>query len=121
MPIPACLTPILINAHVSTAKSRSPILVHFHFETLFPPSHIFTLLLDTLSPLSLPLGEGDSLRWARICRPTEEVLVATRDGFGESRLVPPVIRARARAGSRLDPESVARHRCVTSVADIMIS
>jgi hypothetical protein len=29
-------------------------------------------------------GEGDSLRWARICRPTEEVLVATRDGFGES-------------------------------------
>ena len=28
-------------------------------------------------------GEGDSLRWARICRPTEEVLVATRDGFGE--------------------------------------
>ena len=30
-------------------------------------------------------GEGDSLRWARICKPTEEVLVATRDGFGEKK------------------------------------
>jgi DNA gyrase subunit A len=29
----------------------------------------------------ISLGEGDSLRWARISRPAEEVLVATRDGF----------------------------------------
>jgi DNA gyrase subunit A len=29
----------------------------------------------------ISLGDGDSLRWARISRPREEVLVATRDGF----------------------------------------
>ena len=29
----------------------------------------------------ISLGENDSLRWARRCKPQEEVLVATRDGF----------------------------------------
>jgi DNA gyrase subunit A len=31
----------------------------------------------------MALGEGDSLRWARRCSPDEDVLVATRKGFGE--------------------------------------
>lgn len=38
---------------------------------------------NSLTLLQTHTGEGDSLRWARICRPTEEVLVATRDGFGK--------------------------------------
>ena len=38
---------------------------------------------NSLTLLQTLTGEGDSLRWARICRPTEEVLVATRDGFGK--------------------------------------
>ena len=42
---------------------------------------------NSLTLLQTHTGEGDSLRWARICRPTEEVLVATRDGFGKQNIL----------------------------------
>jgi DNA gyrase subunit A len=32
----------------------------------------------------ISLGENDSLNWARRCRPTEQVLIATKDGFGKA-------------------------------------
>jgi DNA gyrase subunit A len=32
----------------------------------------------------MTLGDGDSLRWARRCKPDEDVLVATRNGYSKS-------------------------------------